>query len=86
MAEDASTACAEIKSTLRSLISLAEFEVKSELKIVDFLKNEKNLLFKQNDEYQISLGRFTTLMMMQYCQPVSKKDDYRVTQIISDYI
>lgn len=86
MAEDASTACAEIKSTLRSLISLAEFEVKSELKIVDFSKDDKKFTFEQNDKYQISLGRFITLMMMQYCQPVSKKDDYRVTQIISDYI
>lgn len=26
------------------------------------------------------------MLMMQYCQPVSKKEDYRVTQIISDYI
>lgn len=86
VAEDVSTACAEIKSTLRSLISVAEFEVKSELKIVDFSKDDKKFTYKQNDEYQMSLGRFITLLMMQYCQPVSKKEDYRVTQIISDYI
>lgn len=86
VAEDIATACAEIKSTLSSLISVAEFEVKSELKIVDFSKDDKQFTFEQNEEYKISLAKFITLLMMQYCQPVSKKDDYRVTQIISDYI
>lgn len=86
VAEDVATACAEIKSTIRSLISVAEFEVKSALKIVDFSTDDKKFTYKQNDEYQMSLGRFITLLMMQYCQPVSNKDDYRVTQIVSDYI
>lgn len=86
VAEDIATACAEIKSTLRSLISVAEFEVKSELKVVDFSTDDKKFTYKQNDEYQMSLGKFITLLMMQYCQPVSNKDDYIVTQIVSDYI
>lgn len=86
VAEDVATACAEIKSTIRSLISVAEFEVKSDLKIVNFSTDDKKFAYKQNDEYQMSLGRFITLLMMQYCQPVSNKDNYRATQIVSDYI
>ena len=86
VAEDVSTACAEIKTTIRSLISIAEFEVKSDMKIVDFSTDDKKFTYSQNEEYQMSLGKFITLLMMQYCQPISNTEDYRVTQIISDYI
>jgi hypothetical protein len=85
-AEDVATACAEIKTTLRSLISVAEFEVKSPLTVIDFSKDDKKFTYNINDEYGMSLGSFITLLMLEYCQPASSKDDYKVTQIISDYI
>jgi hypothetical protein len=85
-AEDMATACAEIKTNLRSLISVAEFEVKSPLTVIDFSKDDKKFTHNRNDEYGMSLGRFITLLMLEYCQPASSKEDYKVTQIISDYI
>lgn len=86
VAEDVATACAEIKTTLRSLISVAEFEVKAPLSIIDFSNDDKKFTYTRNDEYQLSLGRFITLLMLQYCQPATKREDYKVTQMISDYI
>jgi hypothetical protein len=86
VAEDMATACAEIKTNLRSLISVAEFEVMSSLKFIDFSKDDKEFTFGLDTEYEMSLGRFFTLLMLEYCQPVSQKEGYRVTQILSDYI
>lgn len=86
VAQDVATACAEIKSTLRNLISVAEFEVISPLKIIDFSNDDKKFSYEINEEYQMSIGQFITLLMFQYCQPAVNDMDYKMTQILSDYI
>lgn len=86
VAQDIATACAEIKSTLRNLISVAEFEVISPLKIIDFSNDDKKFSYEINEEYQMSIGQFITLLMFQYCQPAVNDMDYKMTQILSDYI
>lgn len=86
VAQDVATACAEIKSTLRNLISVAEFEVKTPLKIIDFSNDDKKFTYELNEEYQMSIGKFITLLMFQYCQPAVDVMDYKMTQILSDYI
>ena len=85
LASDEATACCEIKTTLRSLISVASFKVNRSLRIIDFATDK---IFDRSSsiDKNMSLGRFFTLFMFQYCQPVSDPKDYRVTQILSDYI
>lgn len=79
------TACSEIKPTIRSLISLAEFEVMQPLNIIDF-SCEKAFELELKGEFGISLGTFVTLLMFQYTEPVRDERDYYITQVISDYI
>lgn len=85
VAEDVATACAEIKSPLRSFISVAEFETKEPLKIIDFT-TEKSFDIGLNEQYKLSIAKFITYIMMEFCQPVANEKDYKTTQIISDYI
>lgn len=83
LAENATTACAEIKTNIRSLISLAQFEVVSPLKIINF-SDEKNFDEKQYVIHNMSLGTFFTELMFSFTKP--DKNCYTVSQIISDYI
>lgn len=82
-ASDPITACAEIKSSLRSLISLAKFIVREDLRIIDF-SQEKAFKWELSKKYQISLGEFFGLLMFSFCKPDPKI--YTFTQIISDYL
>lgn len=85
VAEDELTACYEIKSGLRQLISLACFETKKNLRIIDF---SKDVAFESQDKelYGMSLGVFFTRLLFAYSKPVIDKNEYRVTQILSDYL
>lgn len=83
LADTQETACAEIKSSLRSLISLATFKTKHEMKIVDF---SRDVSFRPDlsKKYGMSFGIFFTLLMSSFMKP--DKNLYKMTQIISDYI
>lgn len=83
LANDPVTACSEIKSSLRSLISLANFNVQCPLNIIDF---SKDVAFdrKLSIQYNMSFGVFFSLLMLSFSEPNIKI--YRFTQIISDYI
>lgn len=85
VAEDEKTACAEVKSGLRSLISLAEFKTKRALQIIDF---SQDITFDEEwrKKYEMSLGTFFTNLMMSYSVPVASEREYKITQIISDHI
>lgn len=82
-ASDPITACTEIKSSLRSLISLAKFTVCKDLKIIDF---SQNVAFERNlsENYNMSLGIFFSSLMFSFSKPDS--EIYHFTQIISDYL
>jgi len=85
LADNEVTACCEIKSGLRSLISLARFVVDRSLRVIDF-SQEKEFQMSESVQEGLSWGEFFTLLMLRYCQPFADKNEYRVTQIISDYI
>lgn len=83
VAEDIETACAEMKSSTRELISLASFKVISPLSIIDFTQDvvfEKT--HKGND---LSIGTLFSLLMSEFSVPKTS-EDYLITQVISDYL
>lgn len=86
LADSPQTACSEIKSQLKSLISVAQFKLVKNISIFD-LAND--VTFNENDnKYEnIALGYFFTKIMFSFMKPVGTKDKdiYKVTQFISDY-
>lgn len=85
LASDAETACAEVKPTVRQLVSLAEFIIKRQVQIIDF-SDEKVFESKSSDDESISLGSLFAKIMLQYFVPVVDSAEYRATQIITDHI
>lgn len=75
------TACCEVKPGVRQLVSLAEFSVVDTMHVVDFSTDKT---FEVDDK--ISLGRLFTDIMFMYSRPVSNDEEYRATQILTDYI
>ena len=82
-ASDPVTACTEIKSSLRSLISLAEFIICKDLHIIDF---SKDVAFEHelSKQYDMSFGEFFGLLMFSFSKP--ETTIYRFTQIIADHL
>ena len=86
MAENKETACSEVDATIGDVISVAEFEVKQNLKIIDFMTKNKGLEWSDNDETPINIGIFITQLMFEFSKPTTDKKDYFVTQVIADHI
>jgi len=85
LSDDASTACTEIRPRLGQYISVATFEQKRKLKIIDFTKDTS---FDRQDSLDegVALGLFFTMLMRRYFEPVSDNKEYLPTQIITDHI
>ena len=85
VASDQETSCLEVKPQLGDLISLAIFKVNQPLHIMDFSSDKQ---FKNDflEKYNMSLGDFFASLMNSFTQPVKSDDDYKITQIVSDYI
>lgn len=83
LADTPETACAEIKSSIRSLVSVAKFKTKHEMKIVDFSR-DVSFVKQVPFDHDISYGEFFTELMSSFTYP--DKREYKVTEIISDYI
>lgn len=96
LAEDPYTACSEIRPYLRSIISLAQFKTKNELKLMDFspadtvnlssLMHLGEKLKPDGAPENISVRETIIWIMRQFAQTVGKPEQYRVSQYISDYI
>ena len=85
VANDIGTACAEVKPAFYDVISVAEFENKRKLKIIDFSQDVTFLLTEEiNDNVRLSL--LFTYIMKSYTAPVSSDEQYLVSQFLSDYI
>lgn len=82
---DPETACVEIKSPMESTLSLAEFEITHELKIVDFVKT-KRWERELSNKYNLSIGTLIRELMGEYVEPYRDNDSYRLTQLVSDEI
>lgn len=85
LASNAETACMEIKSQFADLISLAEFQLAETMKVINFASEK---IFQKSDAifYGMSLGTLFSMLMFRYTQPVRKENEYRITQVISDYL
>ena len=86
LADDVPTACSEIDSTKRDIISLATFRVKQNLKLIDLKDNKNVFTLQENDKYGVDLSILIKELIFSFCKPVSRKEGYKGTQIISDYI
>lgn len=85
IASNPQTACMEVKPQIRDFISLAEFKVKRDIKIIDFYSDKLFERF-QSELYDMSLGEFFTRLMFAYTVPNTNPEIYKVTQNITDYI
>ena len=75
------TACCEVKPGIRQFVSVAEFETLRAMRFVDF-SSDKTLV----PDDQIHLGVLFTDIMFLFFQPVTNIEEYRATQILTDYI
>ena len=86
LSEDQYTACAEIKPEFSYLLSLATFQIKEGLKIIDFTNDKK---LKTLNEFakglDIGIGCLITNVMRQYTIPIENTEEYIASQYISDY-
>lgn len=81
IASNEETACMEVKSQFGDLVSLATFELIEPLEIIDFASD------KEDAEYcNMSIKKFFALLMLRYTEPIRDENEYRATQIISDYL
>lgn len=83
LASDPATACSELKLLSRNTISVAEFELCREMSVVDLVK-VKTFSEQELKNQRVALGKFWGEIMFWFCVPVNTKDDYIITQIISD--
>src|SRR5574344_787693 len=81
-----------LRLTPRSIISIAEFELKKNMRIIDFSKDvnfgrdaSMEYCIKNNGQ-MIALGPIFTKIMNSFSIPCQNSDTYLYTQIISDYI
>lgn len=88
VSKDDKTACVEVKSSPRDLLSLASFEITTSLNIIDFAYNKAFNAEEVNEE-GLSLGQLFTRIMKSYITPVQNNEEYkiyRITQILTDHI
>jgi len=83
LASDPATACAELKHLSRSTFSVAEFELARELYVVDLVKI-KSFSDQELKDKGFAPGKYWGEIMFWFSVPVNTKDDYIVTQIISN--
>lgn len=85
LADNIETASAEVKPTVRQLVSIAEFEVMKTIRIIDF-SDDSVLADSVDVRNDVSLSILFARIMQQYCIPVTDSAEYKATQIITDHI
>ena len=86
LAEDIYTACAEVKPLAYQLISVATFQLKRKLTIIDFSKDYINNDEVNIDKSPIKLGTIIKMIELIFSTPAYKENDYLATQYVSDFI
>ena len=81
LADNVETACAEVKPTVRQLISIAEFMAMDTIRIIDF-SDDSILSDSDNVGDDVLLSALFAKIMQQYCVPVIDSAEYKATQII----
>lgn len=87
LAENIYTACCEVRPQVGDLISVATFQVDSDLQIVDLAHVLRDVSLKEFEEKnKIDVPALLTLIALQFSANVKEEADYLPSQIISDYI
>ena len=87
LAEEEYTACAEIKPLNETLISLATFELKKDVSVIDLKTDTSYSEFLElAEKTHVDMKELLTWIMRRFCIPVKDSEDYYITQVISDYI
>lgn len=84
-AEDVETACTEIKSKMHGVISVAELKVMKNLSLIDF-SEDRDFRTDDTKRYNFSINAFITLVMREFTKLYVEKQDYMVSQAITDFI
>lgn len=85
LANSIDTACVEVKPYVGCYISVARFKVTIPTRIIDF-SDDKTFEVQDVINDNVALGTLFTNIMRQYFLPISNKEDYAATQILTDYI
>lgn len=80
---DIATACSEIKTDIRSVISIAEFEILEDMVFID-LNKDKEFTCEENEKENMSLGAFFTDFMFWFTKKMNDEEEYIPTQIIAE--
>lgn len=83
VADDEITACAEIKSSVRQYISVAEFELNDNVVVLDFSKLQLSKPFYQyNGKYGVDVRRLLSTLVSYFSRPVYEDTEYIFSQKI----
>lgn len=86
LANNIGTACAEVKPSFYDIISVATFENKCILKIIDFSNVEKSILSEKDMDERVKLSLLFSYIMSSYTVPINDEESYKIPQFFSDYI
>lgn len=83
LADNIETACYEIRPEAKTLISVAKFEVRRDLKVVDFTENDRVAEFEKIFEQERTTGnKHMTELMYKFGEPGVRK----ITQYVADMV
>lgn len=83
IASDKITACCEVKSTVRQMLSIAEFELSEDIEYIDFSKLKYNVSFsKLNSKYDVDIYELMRYFLGLFSFPVYSSKEYATTQKI----
>lgn len=85
-AEDLYTACSEIKTVQRELISVAQFMTQRNLNMIDLFSYAKTNETYSIGKNVISYDTLFLMIAMAFSRPKYNEDDYYLTQYIADLI
>lgn len=86
LAEDEYTACAEVRPTNMSMLSLATFRVMRPLTLINFAYDSDTASLRQNEKEKYYLAKLITNIMQKFRTPVDDESAYYPTQYLADFI
>lgn len=83
VADDELTACAEVKSSVRQYISVAEFELAENVEVLDFSKMQFSKPFSQYDNiYGVDVRKILSTLVSYFSKPAYEDKEYIFSQKI----
>ncbi len=86
LANNIGTACTEVKPSFYDIISVATFETKRILRIIDFSNVDTSSLSDKDMDERVKLSLLFSYIMSSYTVPINDEELYKIPQFLSDYI